>query len=210
MTPMKFSKGIEALKQRLRRFSAELTPGFAAKAWKGAGALLALAFILALAAPSAHGAQAQSGILRLHILANSDSPADQQVKLKVRDALIKALPACNSAAEAEAYIKAHGKEVLALAEKTLAENGFSYGAQLLLGDCDFPKRTYGGVTYPAGEYRALRVVLGNGAGQNWWCVLFPPLCIITTQEEPLPSPEELEFESSILSWIQSFGEEAPS
>ncbi len=204
MTPMK------SWKQRQQDLFSKCRAQLTAKPWISATALLGLAIVLALVIPTAHSAQADSGILRLHILANSDSPVDQQVKLQVRDALLNVLPACDSADEAEAYLKTHGKEVLAIAEKTLRDNGFSYGAQLLLGDCDFPTRTYGNVTYPAGEYRALRVVLGNGAGQNWWCVLFPPLCIITSEEEPLPSPEELEFESTILEWIRSFEEDEAS
>lgn len=162
--------------------------------------VLMLGAVIAPLAPSAH---AQDDILRLHILANSDSPADQRVKLLVRDAMLQVLPACDSAEEAERYLLTHGSQVLALAEQTLRENGFDYGAQLLLGKCDFPDREYCGVTYPAGEYEALRIVLGNGAGQNWWCVLFPPLCIVTSEQEPLPDPDELEFESSILNWFRS-------
>ncbi len=169
---------------------------------------LVLVLLAALVFPLAHGARAEADILRLHILANSDSAADQRVKLLVRDAVLQILPACNSAAEAEAYLLTHGQEVLALAERTLRENGFDYGAQLLLGKCEFPDRSYGCVTYPAGEYEALRIVLGSGGGQNWWCVLFPPLCIVTTEQEPLPEVDELEFESSILAWVRSWGEKA--
>ena len=169
---------------------------------------LVIVLLAALVLPVAHGARAEADILRLHIIANSDSAADQRVKLLVRDAVLQILPACDSAAEAETYLLAHGQEVLALAERTLRENGFAYGAQLLLGKCDFPDRTYGSVTYPAGEYEALRIVLGSGGGQNWWCLLFPPLCIVTTEQEPLPEVDELEFESSILEWIRSWGEES--
>ena len=164
--------------------------------------------LAALAVPSAHGADASEGVLRLHILANSDSAEDQRVKLAVRDAVLQTLPACDSAAEAEAYLRLHGGEILELTERTLRENGFDYGAQLLLGKSDFPDRAYAGTVYPAGEYEALRIVLGAGGGQNWWCVLFPPLCIITAEQEPLPEPDALEFESSILSWIRSWEPEA--
>lgn len=153
-------------------------------------------------------ARAQGGVLRLHILANSDSAEDQRVKLAVRDAVLTMLPACDSATEAEEYLRAHGRELLALAEQTLRAQGFDYGAQLLLGKCSFPDRTYGKTVYPAGEYEALRIVLGRGEGQNWWCVLFPPLCIVTAEEEPLPSPDELEFESSVLGWLRGLKEEA--
>lgn len=166
-------------------------------------AIVLILCVAALALPHARAAHAQDDILRLHILANSDSIEDQRVKLLVRDALLQTMPACDSAAETEAYLLDHGAEVLATAERILRENGFSYGAQLLLGKCMFPDRTYDGVTYPAGEYEALRVVLGRGAGQNWWCVLFPPLCIVTLEQQPLGSFDELEFESSILGWLNA-------
>lgn len=144
---------------------------------------------------------AQNDVLRLHIIANSDAPDDQRVKLLVRDAILANMPESNSCAEAEAYVLHNGKTLLESAEATLQANGFSYGAQLLLGTSTFPDRTYDGVLFPAGEYRALRIVLGRGAGQNFWCVLFPPLCIVTKEEQPLPALEEIEFRSSILDAI---------
>ena len=176
---------------------------FSKKSIRLIATFVVLAMITPTMAPLSRSAKAQDNILRLHILANSDSPADQRVKLVVRDAVLQVLPACGSAEEAEAYLLTHGGEVLTLAEQTLQDNGFDYGAQLLLGRWDFPDREYSGTTYPAGEYAALRIVLGEGAGQNWWCVLFPPLCIVTREQEPLPDPEELEFESSILNWFRS-------
>ena len=169
-------------------------------------AFVVLLLLAALAVLPAQGARAEANVLRLHILANSDSPADQRVKLLLRDAVLALLPASASAAESEAYLLAHGRELLSAAERTLRANGLDYGAQLLLGKCDFPDRTYDGKTYPAGEYEALRIVLGRGAGQNWWCVLFPPLCIVTVEEEPLPAPDELEFESSVLTWLRDWRE----
>lgn len=180
-----------------------LHASFSIKSIRLTSMLVVMVLLAAMIVPFSSDAHAQDNILRLHILANSDSPADQRVKLLVRDAVLRTLPACDSAEEAEAYLLAHGSEVLLLAEQTLRENGFDYGAQLLLGKCDFPDRDYSGVTYPAGEYEALRIVLGAGAGQNWWCVLFPPLCIVTSEQEPLPDPDELEFESTILNWFRS-------
>ena len=145
------------------------------------------------------------GVLRLHVIANSDSPADQAVKLRVRDAILRCMEPGESVQDAEAFVMAHGGELLAAAEQTLRENGFSYSAQLMLGTFDFPDRTYGGTLYPAGEYEALRVVLGRGEGQNWWCVLFPPLCIVTEEAEALPALDELTFKSSIVEWLRSLG-----
>lgn len=145
------------------------------------------------------------GILRLHVIANSDSEADQAVKLLVRDAILACMEPGDSAEEAEAFVRDHGAELLQAAEDVLRERGFSYSAQLMLGDYEFPDRTYGDTLYPAGTYRALRVVLGEGAGQNWWCVLFPPLCIVTGDAQELPALEEISFHSSLLDWLRKWG-----
>lgn len=145
------------------------------------------------------------GILRLHVIANSDSEADQAVKLRVRDAILACMEPGATIGEAEAFVRTHGAELLSAAEGTLKENGFSYPAQLMLGTFSFPDRTYGDTLYPAGEYEALRVVLGDGAGQNWWCVLFPPLCIVTEDAEALPELDELTFKSSLLEWLRELG-----
>ena len=175
------------------------------KPLKSALLTLAATLLLAAALPRGANAQMQRGeVLRLHIIANSDSAADQRVKLLVRDAILADMPASASREEAEAYVLRHGKELLALAEDTLSKHGFSYGAQLLLGTSDFPDRAYAGVPFPAGEYQALRIVLGRGAGQNFWCVLFPPLCIVTKKERPMPDMEELTFKSSILGCIREW------
>ena len=120
-------------------------------------------------------------ILRLHIIANSDSPFDQQTKLAVRNAVLeyeKGLGCCASAAETRAAIMRSGGGLLERVEAVLASCGADYGAQLYLGVFDFPDRTYAEEFYPAGRYEALRIVLGAGGGQNWWCVMFPPLCIL--------------------------------
>lgn len=124
--------------------------------------------------------------VRLHIIANSDGEADQQVKLKVRDAILKIARerlSASDACEAENGMILLGNELESEAERVLRENGMDYGASLYLGEFDFPDRTYGDEVYPAGKYRALRVVLGDGAGQNWWCVVFPPLCLVTDEPE---------------------------
>jgi stage II sporulation protein R len=119
--------------------------------------------------------------LRLHVIANSDSAADQQVKLMVRDAVLAATKdgvlQCENAGEAEEYIAEHLGIIVATANDTLKKNGFAYRATATVGVSHFPDREYQGVKYPEGDYEALRVVLGDGKGQNWWCVMFPPLCL---------------------------------
>lgn len=173
-----------------------------------AALLLLVALLLPLTARSEYAlAQNQpSDILRLHVIANSDSEADQSVKLLVRDALLAVMEPGESATAAKAFLLNNGALLQQTADDALLSNGFGYGAQLMLGTYPFPDRDYGGVTYPAGDYEALRVVLGNGAGRNWWCVLFPPLCILSEDaeaaEESGTSVEEADFafESSILNW----------
>ena len=166
--------------------------------------LLSICLFLVLTPGKALPAGAtERGVLRLHILANSDNRLDQAVKLRVRDALLPLFEAANSYEDARAFVLGHGAALLDLCETTLAAAGASYGAQLLLGVSDFPDRTYGGVLFPAGAYDALRIVLGDGAGHNWWCVLFPPLCVVTENGDA-PSAEGFTFESDILAFFKRF------
>ena len=117
-----------------------------------------------------------SEIVRLHIIANSDGADDQAVKLKVRDAVI--------CAEKEIFPDGIKKEITAdekekivnIAQKILSENGMDYGAIVEAGNWYFPVKKYDNITLPAGNYDGVRVILGNGNGQNWWCVMYPPLC----------------------------------
>lgn len=137
-------------------------------------------------------------IFRLHIIANSNSAEDQAVKLEVRDAVLE-YEAENldavSAAKTREELMAHGAELLEIIEGVLRSNGFDYGAQMLVGTFPFPDREYNGVLYPAGDYDAFRVILGDGAGENWWCVMFPPLCILKSDNGKIDTDETIEFES---------------
>lgn len=147
---------------------------------------------------------AHPGVFRLHILANSDSPADQAVKLTVRDAVLaleEGMAHCADGAEAERVLMADGGKILQTVENTLQEKGFAYGAQLYVGEFDFPQREYQGVVYPAGKYRALRIILGNGNGHNWWCVMFPPLCILELPDGEIDM-EQLTKKSWLIEWIK--------
>ncbi len=122
----------------------------------------------------------REGVLRLHILANSDSPEDQAVKLQVRDAVVEAsagwLDEATDAAEARRIAQEHLPELEQVARQTLAEAGHSEPVQASLKTVYFTTRQYGTVTLPAGEYEAVQLVIGAGVGHNWWCVVFPPLC----------------------------------
>jgi len=118
--------------------------------------------------------------LRLHVIAHSDSEEDQALKLAVRDAVLDRLTpmleACESRREAVTVAETHLSEITAEAERVAAERGFGYGASATVGIEVYPERSYGSFRLPAGEYCSLVIRLGDGKGQNWWCVLFPPLC----------------------------------
>lgn len=123
--------------------------------------------------------------IRLRILANSDSPRDQLVKRQIRDEIVQQmnlwvaeLENPQSLEQARTLIRAQLPELESLVGRELRERGEDYSYRVELGTVPFPAKLYGGTVYPAGEYEALRVTLGEGKGQNWWCVLFPPLCFI--------------------------------
>lgn len=149
--------------------------------------LAALILAALLSALPIHGEQEiYDGVVRLHVLANSDSDADQAVKLKVRDAVLDTastlLEGYKTEAEAEAVTRANLDTLAAAAERVLKENGFDYGARVTLGREFYPRREYEGFYLPEGTYMSLRVLLGNAEGQNWWCVLFPLLCTANAVE----------------------------
>ncbi len=123
--------------------------------------------------------------IRLRILANSDGTADQLVKRQIRDAIVEqmnqwvsGLEDPQSLEQARTLIRSHLPELNELVASELEKRGIGYEYKVELGVVPFPTKLYGGTVYPAGEYEAVRVTLGAGKGQNWWCVLFPPLCFI--------------------------------
>ena len=119
-------------------------------------------------------------MIRLHVLANSDSEADQALKLEVRDAVTERteilLEHMRDRQEAERILRRHLTELEQVAEDTVRAAGYAYDVNVELSMTDFPTKEYDGFSLPAGEYLALRVLIGEAAGQNWWCVVFPPLC----------------------------------
>ena len=127
-------------------------------------------------------------VVRLHVLANSDSEEDQALKLQVRDAVLdraEALLAQTvSREEAEGKLRGQLLEFERLAEAVVRDSGYDYEVTAELADTEFPTREYEGFTLPAGEYLALRILIGEAAGRNWWCVVFPPLCTAATADVP--------------------------
>ena len=121
----------------------------------------------------------RGSVLRLHILANSDSEHDQQLKLMVRDRLLESglFESAESLSQAEAIAEKKLDKITDIAERVLRENGCAHKVTAELADVDFGDRTYGDITMPAGRYRALRIKIGSAEGHNWWCVMYPPLCL---------------------------------
>lgn len=142
--------------------------------------------------------------IRFHVIANSDSDEDQALKLKVRDGLLEQINgelvveavamadadderAGLTLDQSRAYIQSHLTEIEETAERIIKEQGYNYSVTAELGARFVPEKTYGNVVFPAGNYEALNVTIGTGEGHNWWCVLFPPLCLIGAE-----APEEME------------------
>lgn len=145
----------------------------------------------------------QSDVLRLHIPANSDSTADQSIKLRLRDYILSEyggiLSECGTLQQAEEQVQRLLPEIEASASRFLTENGFDYGATAQLVTMHFTTREYEQLILPAGEYRALRITLGSGEGHNWWCVIFPQLCL------PCASQSQTEDSDCAQNVLDSFG-----
>lgn len=143
--------------------------------------LLALAVTILWGAASL-GQQEELGrkVIRLHVIANSDSPEDQALKLRVRDRVLaraqEILEQSADMEQAEQALTAALPELTREARETLAAEGCAQPVQARLEPAEFPTKDYDGFSLPAGKYLALRVIIGEGRGQNWWCVVFPPLC----------------------------------
>lgn len=142
-----------------------------------------------------------NSVFRLHVIANSDSKEDQELKLKVRDSLLSYMnnlaKNCSSKEEVVALAKEHQEEFKKIAEQVINDNGFSYPVTIQIGDSDFPTKTYGDISLPAGTYDALRVQIGDSKGQNWWCVMFPPLCFVDVSTGVVPDDSKKEMQKSL-------------
>lgn len=121
------------------------------------------------------------GIIRLHVIANSNTAGDQALKLKVRDAVIEYLQKQDdllTVDDTREYLEANLGSLEKISEGIIAANGRDYPAHAKLGVRYIPEKVYGDMTFPSGNYEALNITLGDGKGENWWCVLFPPLCLL--------------------------------
>ena len=157
--------------------------------WAEIALLLGLAVFLASGAMALQTEQELSDrVVRLHVLANSDSEEDQALKLRVRDRVLAYVePLLEGSAdrrEAEALLRGRLLELERVAGEEIRAAGYDYRVEARLEDTSFPTREYEGFTLPAGKYLALRLVIGAGAGRTWWCVVFPPLCAAAAEEVP--------------------------
>ena len=140
-------------------------------------------------------------VIRLHVIANSDREHDQTLKLKVRDAILDEFGSSLDTYDGIDYSRSEIEKNLKLIEKTaknvIQKNGYDYSVKASLGKSDFPTKSYGNVTLPAGSYEALKVEIGQAQGKNWWCVMFPPLCFVDGSCAEIPKSSEEYLKSSL-------------
>ena len=157
-----------------------------------------LAILLGNYADFAHRLEKlRSDVLRLHILANSDSIEDQEVKLLVRDALLeqseKLFAGCETLDEMKARAWEERETIRLIAQNVLEEYGSTDKVTVQLAQMEFDTRVYDEITMPGGEYSALRILIGEGEGHNWWCVMYPPLCLPAVSADAFFDPETEDF-----------------
>lgn len=127
-------------------------------------------------------------VFRLHVLANSNAIYDQELKYKVRDAIIEYMNSIstNSKEEVIDFALNNLENFEAIAKQVVLENGYDYDVDVEIGNFSFPTKNYGDISLPAGLYDALRIKIGKAEGQNWWCVMFPPLCFVDVSSGIVP------------------------
>ena len=140
-------------------------------------------------------------VFRLHILANSDSKEDQELKIKVRNFLLDYMNSlcsnCKSKEEAIILVEQNKEKFREIALNTVKENGYNYDVKINIGNFQFPTKNYGDISLPAGYYDALRVEIGEAKGQNWWCVMFPPLCFVDISSGIVPDESKKLMEDNL-------------
>ena len=142
-------------------------------------------------------------VFRLHIIANSDSSADQELKLKVRDNIIEYMNTLTSSSSDKkdviSIVNNHLDSFKEIALNTIKENGYNYDVNIEIGNFHFPTKSYGDISFPAGNYDALKIEIGDAIGQNWWCVLFPPLCFVNSSTGVVPDDSKNTLKENINS-----------
>ena len=142
-----------------------------------------------------------NSVFRLHVIANSNSKADQNLKYLVRDELIKYMNSISkditSKEEAINIAKKNKDNFYNIAKKVILDNGFNYDVNIEIGNFSFPTKSYGDISLPAGFYDALKVEIGNASGQNWWCVMFPSLCFVDISEGIVPEESKENLQNNL-------------
>ena len=158
-------------------------------------------FVCALSYVEAVSNDLQKNIFRLHVIANSNSQEDQNLKYKVRDSLISYMETlcsnCNSKQEVIEIVSKNLDNFTNIANQTIHDNGLSYTANVEIGNFMFPTKSYADISFPSGYYDALRVKIGEGNGQNWWCVLYPSLCFIDVTSGIVPDDSKNILEENL-------------
>ncbi len=158
-------------------------------------------FICMISYANSVSSDLQDSVFRLHIVANSDSEEDQNLKLLVRDNILAYMKEISSdissKEEAIALANAHIPEFYDIARKTIADNGYDYDVKLSIGKFDFPTKVYGDISLPCGIYDALKIEIGEAKGHNWWCVMFPTLCFVDVSSGSLDDDSKEVLESSL-------------
>ena len=158
-------------------------------------------FICAFSYASSVSSDISDSVFRLHIIANSDSEEDQNLKLVVRDNVLTYMkeiaPHVSSKEEAISILSAHLDDFKSIAIKTINDAGYDYNVNLYVGKFDFPTKEYGDIALPSGIYDALRIEIGEAKGHNWWCVMFPTLCFVDVSSGSLDEESKGVLESSL-------------
>ena len=158
-------------------------------------------FVSAISYVNAVSEDIANSVFRLHVIANSDSKEDQDLKYKVRDSLINYMNSicsdCENKQDAINLVTEHKDNFKQIALDTIKANGYSYDVNISIGNFSFPTKDYGDISLPAGFYDALRVEIGEAKGQNWWCVMFPPLCFVDVSSGVVPEESKEELEDNL-------------
>ena len=168
-------------------------------------------FLLLLLLPFRNAGNLYDSVIRIHVLANSDSETDQAQKLMVRDSLLayakEHIPATSTQREAKETLEAHIPALEELARRTLLSQGSENDVKITIGEEYYPTKKYEDFSLPAGEYLSLRVKIGKAEGRNWWCVLFPPICLnsaVETEDALAGAGMDEENVSTVLSDEKSY------
>lgn len=140
-------------------------------------------------------------VFRLHVIANSDSTEDQNLKYKIRDNIINYMNGlcinCSSKQDVIKCIQNNIDMFQNLAQQTVYDNGYTYPVNIKIGKFKFPTKTYGDISFPSGEYDALRIEIGSAKGKNWWCMLYPSLCFVDVSSGIVPEDSKDTLQSSL-------------